>query len=373
MKKSLITLAILSVSAGAVQAHGSVNIYGVVDTGLTFSNNIEKNDGTGNGGKFSMNSGVIQGSRIGFKGTEDLGGGLNAVFQLESGFSSDTGGQSRTNNGFNRKSVVGLSGNFGTFLMGNQTDMLEDAGDLTSNQDFGSIVGLSAHNFNRLGGIQVRNSIRYNTPNLNGFTGSVIYGFGEQAGKANAGQSFGLGGIYKNGPLGLYLGYFQAKLGRTPSDALVGTIVDLLPKNLKPTAKDDGLTATKTVSLGGSYQAGPARLYGNWSRFNVPTLIRQDVYEIGSDFALSAPLHLLASVQHVRYTTDVEITSKKPKTTQLNLGVDYWLSKRTDVYGFMSYAKGSNGSPVGVWDYASQESDDSSKQASMSIGIRHKF
>ena len=372
MKKSLITLAILSVSAGAVQAQSSVKIYGIVDTGLTFSNNIERNDGTGNSGKFSMNSGVIQGSRIGFDGAEDLGGGLRAIFQLESGFSSDTG-QGSSGSGFNRKSVVGLSGNFGTFLVGNQTDMLDDAGSLTSNQDFGSIVGMSAHNFNRLGGIRVNNAIRYDTPNLNGFSGSVIYGLGEQAGKNSAGQSFGLGGIYKNGPLGLYLGYFQAKLGRTPSDTLVNTIVALLPKNLKPTEESDGTTATKTVSLGGSYQAGPARLYGNWSRFNVPALIRQDVYEVGSDFALSAPLHLLASVQHVRYTTDVEIASKKPKTTQLNLGVDYWLSKRTDVYGFISYAKGSNGSPVGVWDYASQESDGSSKQASMSIGMRHKF
>ncbi|MGS0743410.1 porin [Glaciimonas sp. GG7] len=371
MKKSLIALAVLSATAGLVQAQSSVNIYGIVDTGITYSNNIEKEDGTGTGSKFSMNSGVIQGSRIGFKGTEDLGSGLSAIFQIESGFDNSTGGGAQ-GKFFNRKSVVGLSGGFGTVLFGNQTDMLDDAGALTSNQDFGSIVSKTTHNLNRLGGARVSNSIRYNTPEMKGFTGSVIYGLGEQAGKVSAGQSFGLGGIYKNDALALYAGYFQSKFGKNPSDSLVGQLVALgeyegvdLPA--------DGTTAAKTLSLGGSYEAGPARIYSNWSRVKVPTVGRQDVYEIGTDYALSAPLHLLASVQHVRYTSELDSSSKKPNTNQLNLGVDYFLTKRTDVYGFLSYAKGSHESPVGVWDDAATKPNGSSKQTSMSVGIRHKF
>lgn len=165
-------------------------------------------------------------------------------------FNNDTGTQDIKGAVFNRKSVVGLSGNFGTLLIGNQTDMLDDASGLTSVLDFGSVVGMTTHNFDRLGGIRVSNSIRYNTPDLSGFIGSVIYGLGEQAGNASASQSFGLGSIYKNGALGLYAGYFQAKLGRTPIDALVANLVTLIPENVVPSSDFDGKIASRIVNLG---------------------------------------------------------------------------------------------------------------------------
>ncbi|MFC5472372.1 porin [Paraherbaspirillum soli] len=370
MKKSLIALAVLGAIAGAAQAQSSVTIYGIVDTGITYSNHLPT--ATGTGSKFSMNSGVIQGSRLGFKGTEDLGNGLKAVFQLENGFKNDTGAEGVSGTLFNRKSVVGLSGGFGTVLLGRQTDFLDDAGDMTAVKDFGSIVGNSVHNFDRLEGNRVQNSVRYNSPDVAGFTGSAIYGFGEQAGKTSGGQSFGLGGMYKNGGLGLYAGYFQAKLGATPSDTLTGSIAGLFtPAQLAAAGFTDGSTISKTFSMGGSFQAGPARLYGNWSRVKVPSLFKQDVFEIGTDYAVTAPLHLLAAVEHVRYT--IEGTSTKPKMTQVNLGADYFMSKRTDLYSFVSYGKGKNGAPTGIWDTAAQDSNGGSNQTSVSVGIRHKF
>ncbi|MFX5656462.1 porin, partial [Acinetobacter baumannii] len=82
----------------------------------------------GTGSKFGVNSAVIQGSRIGFKGVEDLGGGLSAVFNLEPGFKNDTGAlddSKTTNTLFRRKSVVGLAGGFGTVLLGRQTDFAD--------------------------------------------------------------------------------------------------------------------------------------------------------------------------------------------------------------------------------------------------------
>ncbi len=125
MKKSLLALAVLGAFAGAAQAQSSVTIYGIVDTGITYTSKVAT--GTGTGSKFAVNSGNIQGSRIGFKGVEDLGGGLSAVFQLETGFTNDNGGLQgsdavTSSNLFRRKSVVGLSGGFGTVLLGRQTD-----------------------------------------------------------------------------------------------------------------------------------------------------------------------------------------------------------------------------------------------------------
>jgi predicted porin len=71
MKKSLLALAVLGAFAGAAQAQSSVTIYGIVDTGVVYQSKAATGTG-GTGSKFSVNSGVIQGSRIGFKGAEDL-------------------------------------------------------------------------------------------------------------------------------------------------------------------------------------------------------------------------------------------------------------------------------------------------------------
>ncbi|PFH09276.1 putative porin [Collimonas sp. PA-H2] len=396
MKKSLIALAVLGAIAGAAQAQSSVTIYGIVDTGIVYTSKVSTatNPATGlssnNGSKFSVNSGVIQGSRLGFKGVEDLGGGLKALFQLEAGFSNDTGAlQSDKGSStlFRRKSVVGLGGNFGSVLLGRQTDILDDVSQWTSVQDFGGVTGSVGHNLDRLEGTRTNNSIRYNTPDLSGFTGSLIYGFGEAAGQTSNGQSFGLGGQYANGPLGLFAAYYQSKLGTTPADVSL--------TNNAPVAAFSGKagdTALKTFSLGASYQAGPARLYGNWSRVKQPlatssTLAatgiiqpgsfsvgsfnnsKADIFELGVNYAVTAPLHLLASVQYNKLTF-ADAGSNKGKLTQVNLGTDYFLSKRTDLYAFASFLRAKDAVNPGVFG---DSTGSDNNQTAVAVGIRHKF
>jgi predicted porin len=177
--------------------------------------------GTGTGSKFGLNSGVIQGSRIGFKGVEDLGGGLSAVFNWKLASPTTTAACAdavTSSNLFRRKSVVGLAGGFGTVLLGRQTDFADTISAYTSVNDFGGVTSNSGSGLNRLQGVRTNNSISYTTNNLSGFTGNLIYGFGEQAGKTSAGQAFGIGGKYDNGPLGLGINYYQSKIGTTPSD-----------------------------------------------------------------------------------------------------------------------------------------------------------
>jgi len=391
MKKSLIALAVLGAIAGAAQAQSSVTIYGIVDTGIVYTSKVFNASTGTTGSKFSVNSGVIQGSRLGFKGVEDLGGGLKALFQLEAGFSNDTGalqGDKGSTNLFRRKSVVGLGGNFGSVLLGRQTDILDDVSQWTSVQDFGGVTGSVGHNLDRLEGTRTNNSIRYNTPDLSGFTGSAIYGFGEAAGQTSNGQSFGLGGQYANGPLGLFAAYYQSKKGTTPSDVS-------LTNNAPAFAGAAGDTALKTFSLGASYQAGPARLYGNWSRVKQPLATavtattplvtsglqpnvfiigginnnKADIFELGVNYAVTAPLHLLASVQHSRLTF-VDAGSSKGKLTQVNLGTDYFLSKRTDLYAFVSNLRAKNTFNPGVFGDSTLNDNN---QTSVAVGIRHKF
>src|ERR1700760_1804815 len=84
MKKSLLALAVLAVASGAAFAQSSVTLYGKVDLGLVMDS------GNAAGHSIRIDSGVTGGSRIGFKGVEDLGGGMKAAFQLETGFCADS-------------------------------------------------------------------------------------------------------------------------------------------------------------------------------------------------------------------------------------------------------------------------------------------
>lgn len=390
MKKSLLALAVLGAFAGAAQAQSSVTIYGIVDTGVTYTSKAQTPaGGTNTGSKFAMNSGVIQGSRIGFKGVEDLGGGLSAVFNLETGFNNDNGalnGQDSTtsNNLFRRKSVVGLAGGFGTVLLGRQTDFADTISAYTAVNDFGGVIANSGSGLNRLQGTRTNNSINYTTNNLGGFTGNLMYGFGETAGKTSAGQSFGLGGKYDNGPLGLGINYYQSKQGPTPSDTslIAGSAAAV-------TAGNTGNTAAKVLNVVASYQFGPARVYGNYSRvkqdLNTAAVTglsdanrlttaalalsnKADMYEIGTAYSLTPSLKLLGSVQYTR--ADFANVSNKGKLTQINIGTDYWLSKRTDLYAFVSNLRAKDMKNPGV--FADTTGNDAS-QTAVTVGIRHKF
>ncbi|OWY28519.1 porin [Herbaspirillum robiniae] len=376
MKKKAFALAALGlISATAAQAQSSVTIYGLIDTGVTYMSNVKKAGVNENGSRFGIDSGISSSSRIGFRGTEDLGGGLKALFVLENGFNGDTGGMGSSGVLFDRKSVVGLSGGFGTVTVGRQADYLDDIGSkYTSAQTFGSNSqkGAHANNIDRTSTGRNDNSVRFDTANLSGFTGSLYYAFGEVAGKTSAGQGFGIGGNYANGPFGIGAAYFQTKLSA----------------NAAPYSAGD--TNLKTFTIGTSYQFGPAKLYGAWSQGKRPTAANQtsrlasvgaarkaNIFDIGVDYALSQNLHLLGSVIHSRMDFNRvagSTFSTSGKTTQFNLGVDYFLSKRTDVYAMWSNLRAqdvvnpgvvNNAADFGAWD--------DSTQNVLRVGLRHKF
>lgn len=401
MKKSLLALAVLGAFAGAAQAQSSVTIYGIVDTGITYTSKaVTPAGGTNTGSKFAVNSGTIQGSRIGFKGVEDLGGGLSAVFNLETGFTNDNGGlqgsdQVTSSNLFRRKSVVGLAGGFGSVLVGRQTDWADTISAYTAVADFGGVTQNSGSNLNRLQGVRTNNSLSYTTNNLGGFTGNLMYGFGETAGKTSAGQSFGLGAKYDNGPLGLGINYYQSKQGPTPSDTSLITAAPtatnaaaIAAANAAATA-NTGNTAAKVLNVVASYQFGPARVYGNYSRVkqdlntaaatgltNATRLTaatlglsqKADMYEIGTAYSLTPSLKLLGSVQYTR--ADFANVDGKGKLTQINLGTDYWLSKRTDLYAFVSNLRAKDMKNPGV---VGDTTGNDASQTAVTVGIRHKF
>ncbi|KAF1042556.1 MAG: Outer membrane porin protein 32 [Herbaspirillum frisingense] len=371
MKKSALILAACGMAATGAQAQqGNVTVYGVIDMSMVSTSKAAP----GNNSRFSLDSGDQMASRIGFKGKEELGGGLAAIFQLETGFGADDGAMATPGTLFDRKSVVGLSGRFGTLTLGRQTDYLEDIGTrYTSFQIFGG-GGVRAGHFNgldRITGARTSHSLRFDSASDGGFSGSLFYGVGEVAGNNSAGRAMGMGANYANGPFGIGAAYYQSKLAADAAPARAGD------------------TDLKTFTLGASYQAGPAKIFGAWSRtrrplqqplaasglVNLTSATRANIFDLGVDYAVNGSLHLIGSVIHDR--ADLARTgdgATRARTTQFNLGVDYFLSKRTDVYAIASRQQASDAINPGVIGaaYAVAPTDDSSQNV-LRLGLRHKF
>ena len=125
MNKTLIVAAAAASFATVAHAQSSVTLYGVLDAGITYQSNVRTASGQGKS-RFSMGSGIDQ-SRFGLRGSEDLGGGLKAIFTLESGFNIGNGKFANGNGGmFNRQAFVGLSSQYGTVTLGKQYDATQD-------------------------------------------------------------------------------------------------------------------------------------------------------------------------------------------------------------------------------------------------------
>ena len=226
MKKSLIAFAIFGAFAASASAQSSVTLYGIIDAAV-----VHKTTQTASGGTGSLDAGQLLTSRWGIKGSEDLGGGLKANFNLEGtlfndtgaagvGFGKDVNGSSNTQAGgttslFDRLAWVGLSGGFGTIVAGRNNMLSADA--LASSDPMGLAhaptnpnVALSTlnsagffGNFGSNGGgsaLRQNNSVKYTTPvNSYGFGGSAMYAFGEQAGNISANSYKGLSGYFSDG------------------------------------------------------------------------------------------------------------------------------------------------------------------------------
>lgn len=125
MKKTLLAVGVLAAFAGS--AYADVTVYGRIDAGLQYK--TVKVDGAEKTHAFTMDSGLKTGSRLGFKGTEDLGNGMAVGFVLENGYKVDTGALGdKDNRLFDREAILKLSGSFGTVMAGRLASMNNDGG-----------------------------------------------------------------------------------------------------------------------------------------------------------------------------------------------------------------------------------------------------
>ena len=338
MKKSLIALAVLAAS-GAAMAQSSVTMFGIVDVGVGHVSATNSVSGVTQSGNSS--------SRLGFRGVEDLGGGLKAGFWLEGAVSPDVGtgaggGASGPGFEFKRRSTVSLAGNFGEVRLGRE---LTAGYSKPSSYDVFGQVGLAS--FQGWSVTRVSNGVSYNTPgNLGGFFGTAHYGFGEVAGNNSAGSYFGLAGGYENGPLS----------------------VSLAGDQLKSTTA--GASALKTFSVGASYDLGmvkPAFIYH--------TEKTGAVKNNSLMLAVSAPVgpgRLIGS--YARY----DLKNSSNDSSALAVGYVYNLSKRTAVYGTYAHMNNKNAAARNLNGVSGSFNSNVTVGAGENVdgyqvGIRHSF
>ncbi|MBB1650536.1 MULTISPECIES: porin [Delftia] len=358
MKKSLIALAVLAAS-GAAMAQSSVTLFGIVDTGIAYVNKDQAGDS-----RYGLGTSGNATSRLGLRGTEDLGGGLKAGFWLEGEIFGDTG----NGNGFDfkRRSTVSLSGNFGEVRLGR--DQVPSFQKLTSYDLFSATgIGQFMGFRNWAGGvnsddngIRANNLVSYYTPNFGGFNAGIGYAFDEKraAGSANnVGRYVGGYVAYDNGPLSVSLALAQQK-----------TAVGLIAAD-----RDE-------MTLGASYNFGVAKLTGLLQQTKFKRDVGADIKTNSYMLGASAPVGGVGEVklQYALY----DQKNIDSKAHQITLGYVHNLSKRTALYGNLAFLKNKDGSTLGLGakglgSYSEGATAYSVRpgesQTGVQVGIRHAF
>ena len=339
MKKSLIALAVLGSVAGMAQAQSSVTLYGLVDV---YAARVKSGPVGAETSTTVLNSGGLLTSRFGLMGSEDLGGGLKAVFKLEQGFDASRG-TAAGGTAFDRQSWVGLEGGFGTVQFGNVWSAFDDVFYI-GNSVFDSFVfspGSGGFALGAAGGNPVmsvyayndkpRNAFKYTTPSFGGFSAAVSHGLDELATASQDQTDFNL--QYANGPLTAAFAY-------------------QLRREVGLTAGED----QKFAYLTAAYDLGPVVIKGGIGQTREVLATKTNDYQFGVDFPLSSALTLSAG-----YAGSKDKDGSDTKRQGLSVGATYTLSKRTLVYTALNSSKEKVGGTT------------SSKYSFFGAGLQHKF
>ena len=380
MKKTLMVAALSGVFATAAHAQSSVTLYGLIDAGLTYTNN---QNGSHN---FKMTSGAVNGSRWGLRGSEDLGGGLKAIFTLENGFSIANGTLGQQGREFGRQAFVGLSSNqFGTVTLGRQYDSVVDyLGPLalTGTQYGGTQFAHPFDNDNLDNSFRINNSVKYQSANYAGFKFGALYGFSNQADGFANNRSYSVGASYNYGPLNIAAAYLQLN-----NNITAGAINNANGAVAGDNTFNAGLQ--RTFGAGLNYAFGPATVgfvftqtkledaasingatVGNTGNIAIGNYARFNNYELNAHYALTPALSLAGAYTY----TDARLDGEKPSFHQFSLQTAYSLSKRTDVYLQGEYVHALDlgdsgiGAPINGVGMSSTPN-----HVSATVGIRHRF
>jgi len=322
---------------GAAHAQSSVTLYGVIDQGLNFTNNA------GHGSAFKMSSGDVLGSRIGLKGSEDLGGGYSAIFRLENGFNANNGTLGQGNRMFGRQAYVGISSTrYGTLTFGRQYDPTADlfAAATAAGNWAGNFAAAPFDNDNSDWDFRVNNSVKYTSPSLYGFTGEAMYAFSNTAGGFAQNRLISAAGQYQTGGLTAVVAYMRID---QPGLGSQGAVTD---DSLFAASKQENIDAAVSYRFskalvgfayshtsvddpsGSVYLSQPITPAngGAWTSWKF------DNFQLNGQYFITPALWAGASYTYTIGHLDTTAGNYRPKWHTAALMLNYDLSKRTSVY-----------------------------------------
>ncbi|MFM7227171.1 MAG: porin [Betaproteobacteria bacterium] len=345
MKKLTIALAVAGAIAGSAHAQSAVEIYGIADVGFVRETGNVGTTASAAGNKIT--SGAQSGTRIGFKGKEDLGGGLNALFVLETGIADDLGGFNQ-GNGFARQSFVGMQGDFGTLTLGRQytsyfltLSQVADpfAAGLAGNAQNLMLPG-SGNDITSLDrAIRMDNAIKYATPVFENFSAEIAYGFGEVPGKADANRVVTASVGYDSKPLNVRLAYYEKNNGTDTA-------------------------SLKSTLLAANYDFEVAKVFAAYSDNDWSGQGKSHNYLLGATVPYGAHKFIASYIR-----ADGRGTNARNDADQWGIGYTYSLSKRTNLYAAYGYISNDGAATYTVGN----NSENGTSNKAFNLGLRHVF
>lgn len=398
MKKVFATSALGLVALGA-HAQSSVTLYGIIDTGIGYqSSQTSLGSTTGGHSAVKMVNGIWAGSRVGLKGSEDLGGGTKAVFQLEEGINTATGAMSTSNLMFSRQAYVGLANaTYGSLTAGRQyTPYYTLLAPYSPTNWLTGAYGAHPGDIDSMDTLyRANNSLVYTSPSLYGFTFGGSYALGGVPGSFNSGSTWSAAVQYLNGPVGVAVG-FQRINNSTPGGGAWGA--DSTSSNAGGEPAVSGINngyqtaqAQQRVAVTGGYTfssqwdvsfsySNVQYIAGTNSKFHTNAIFNTGGAVL--HFRPVTPLDLAAGYSYTRATQANGVASSA-RYQQLNLSQYYSLSKRTGLYMLEAYQRasgqtlGTNGNIIDatadIGDGQNSAPSSSRSQFAAGVGIIHKF
>jgi predicted porin len=387
-RKTLVAAGLMSIGCLSAHAQSSVTIYGILDSGITYVNHAATPGG--HASLLEYGNGVAQASRWGMKGSEDLGNGLHAVFTLENGFNTGNGTLAQGGAEFGRQAFVGLSKDgIGSLTFGRQYAFSTEYLGTYYSMGGATVVGNFAFHPNALDqetATQLNNTVKFSTAELHGLKLGALYGFSNQAGafagsppttnpvNPGSSRSYSFGFNYNYGQFGMAGAYTNIGNPNAAMPPFTTTIA-----NVNTQANKD----LWTLGFGARYAFGPTLVFGNWTDTHlIPLVGRSSVltsYELGGRYSFTPALSFALGASYSALTGGFN-----GHWTQINSGLDYLLSKRTDIYALLVYQKATGNNTIdgkivpvqaeiGAASTFTASSGTASSQLAARIGIRHLF
>ncbi len=347
MKKSLVMLAATCVMAQAAHAQSSVTVYGKIDLGLVLDS------GNPAGKSVRISSGISGGSRLGFRGEEDLGGGVKTAFQLETGFCADSAAGAPnfctgSNNFMGRQAHLDLKTSYGSLVVGRQYSIGYKASSDLDPFDNG-YAGQVENTDNKgnymvdTSGTRLNNSVAFTSAGYDGFSAGAEVAFGEQTGNWRAGRELGAMVKYDQGPLYATVAYYGVGNANGQGDA------------------------KRATTGGATYDFGVLKLFGQLQKVGgeptAATQIDAFNYEVGVSVPVSAGKVLASFIHHD------DRTALDHDASQWGVGYVYALSKRTSLYSTYAHITNRNGAGFLVGN----ATDTGTGNKEFNLGMTHNF